>query len=56
MITTSTKRMGDNRTPFEYIALDLKNMENGETDLKVKITDLNTQQKVESTVQVILID
>ena len=55
-ITTSTKRIGDNQNPFEYIALDLKNMENGETDLLVKIIDLNTQQSVDEVIQVILID
>ncbi|MBL7094389.1 GWxTD domain-containing protein [candidate division KSB1 bacterium] len=55
-IATSTKRVGDTRNPFEYIALDLKNMENGETDLRVIITDLITQKNVERVIQVILID
>jgi GWxTD domain-containing protein len=56
IITTSTKRIGDTKDPFEYIALDLKNMENGEADLRVKITDLNNKQVVDSVIEVILID
>ena len=56
IITTSTKRIGDSRDPFEYFALDLKNMENGETDLRVTITDLNSQQVVEGVIQAVLID
>ncbi len=56
VITTSAKRAGDSGDSFEYIAFDLKNMENGETDLRIEINDLNSQQVAEASIEMILID
>ena len=56
VITTSAKRVGDSRASFEYLAFDLKNMDNGETDLRIKITDLISKQSVEAAIEIILID
>jgi len=54
-IATTIQREGNSDTVFEYIALDLRNLERGLTELKVKLTDINSQQSVENAIEFTLV-
>ncbi len=56
MITTSMKRVGETTDTIEYFALDFQNMNNGDTQITVKITDEKTQQSAQSAIHIMLID
>lgn len=55
IISTTAQREGDSDTAFEYISFDLKNLESGLTELRVRVTDLNNQESVENAVEFTLI-
>ena len=55
-ISFSNSRIGDSRDTFEYIAFDLKNLDRGETNLIVTVTDQISQQTAQSSIQLILIE
>ncbi len=56
VITISSARSGEERDTFEYMALDLKNLPNGETVLTVNVTDQNSNVDVQSSIEMLLIN
>lgn len=56
IVTTSSIRIGDSRDAVEYIAFDLKNLDNGVTELKIHVTDKVTNQYVEDIRQFTLFE
>ena len=54
-ISTTVLREGDTDTAYEYISFDLRNLETGLTELRVKLTDLNIQQSAENAIEFTLV-
>jgi hypothetical protein len=55
IISTTVQREGDSNTAFEYISLDLQNLERGLTELKVSVIDKNNQQSAENSIEFTLV-
>lgn len=56
VVTSTSYRIGNSRDAVEYIAFDLKNLENGITELSIKIIDKLTDQVVEADRQFTLFE
>ncbi len=55
IISTAVQREGNSNTAFEYISFDLQNLEKGSTALSVKVTDRNSQQLAENSIEFTLV-
>ncbi|HDP97612.1 MAG TPA: GWxTD domain-containing protein [bacterium] len=56
VISTTMNRVGDSKNTFEHIAFDLTALPIGEAELTVAIKDLITGSRVQSTIEMLLID